>query len=103
MTVAEFLTMVTTAVQTIFSLELTHAYEGHGNEEPTTIMFTVENPTSNPAFVWPYELSPALINTSAEYRTSALSGIGSRIYSDLLNQWIATQAVRPITQPIDRV
>lgn len=99
----QFLTTVTAAVQTIFSIGISATYEGHGQNEPTVLNFTVENPTSNPDFEWPYEVSPALIASSEEYRTSVLSGLANRVLFDLFQQWITTQDARPIKQPVDHV
>ena len=103
----QFLTFVTAAVQTIFSLTISATYEGHGQNEPTVLNFTVENPTSNPDFEWPYEVSPVLIAgtnaNSEEYRTNVLSGLANRVLFDLFQQWITTQDARPIKQPVDHV
>lgn len=99
----QFLTTVTAAVQTIFSINISATYDGHGQNEPTVLNFTVENPTSNPNFEWPYEVSPALIASSEEYRTSVLSGLANRVLFDLFQQWITTQDARPIKQPVDHV
>lgn len=103
MTIDQFLTTVAAAVQTIFSIDISATYEGHGQDEPTVLNFTVENPTSNPDFEWPYEVSPTLIASSEEYRTSVLSGLANRVLFDLFQQWIATQDARPIKQPVDHV
>lgn len=103
MAIDQFLATIAAAVQTIFSVDISATYDGHGQNEPTVLNFTVENPTSNPNFVWPYEVSPALIASSEEYRTSVLSGIANRVMSDALNQWIATQDARPIRQPVDHI
>lgn len=104
----DYIAHIIAAILAIFNIEATITYEGHGQDNPTTLMFTVANPSANqPDFVWPYEMNPLLIADTSpngiEYRNSAVSGIVSRVVSDLLQQWVATQSTRPIKQPLDRV
>ena len=108
MPIATFIQQVAAAILAIFNIEATIDYDVNDTSNPIVFTFTVTNPAPNkPDFVWPYEMNPDLIqntqNGGEEYRASAISGIVSRVVSDLLQQWLASQTARPIKQPIDRI
>lgn len=108
MNVDDYIIHITAAILAIFNIEATITHSSDGQDGPITLLFTVANPAPNqPDFVWPYELSPILLADTTpngiEYRNSAVSGMVSRVVSDLLQQWLATQTARPIKQPIDQV